>query len=148
MPSKEHDGSSIVTLRLPDALLERLDRYLDWIEIRRAGKSSRNHAIRQALTQWLDDQEEQGGLSHPDVLRRHFHAAYISLRSGQDEVEIHRIRHLLGWSVDRFDAILEQLRAESQVGLHAGDPSSLSDDERRHSYEVNGQIYLSLCWHD
>ena len=30
-PSKEHDGSSIVTLRLPDDLLERLDRYLDRI---------------------------------------------------------------------------------------------------------------------
>ena len=28
MPSKEHDTSSVVSLRLPDALLERLDRYL------------------------------------------------------------------------------------------------------------------------
>ena len=32
MPSKEHEGSSIVSLRLSDDLLERLDRYLDWME--------------------------------------------------------------------------------------------------------------------
>jgi metal-responsive CopG/Arc/MetJ family transcriptional regulator len=48
MPSKEHDGSSVVSLRLPDALLEHLDRYLDWMESDRGEKSSRNHAIRQA----------------------------------------------------------------------------------------------------
>ena len=148
MPSKEHDRSSVVSLRLPDALLERLDRYLDWIEIHRAEKSSRNHAIRQALTQWLDTQEEQDGMTHPGVLRRRFHAAYTSLRSGQDEVKIHRLRHLLSWPCDRFDAMVEQLRADSQVALHIGDPRGLSDEEQRHSYEVNGQLYLSLSWQD
>jgi hypothetical protein len=146
MPSKEHDTSSVVSLRLSDALLERLDRYLDWIEVHRAEKSSRNHAIRQALTQWLHTQEEQGGMTHPDVLRRHFHAAYTSLRSGREEVEIHRLRRLLGWPCDRFDAMVEQLRAESQVVLHIGVASNLSDEERRESYEVNGQFYLHLSW--
>ena len=148
MPSKEHDRSSVVSVRLPDALLERLDRYLDWIEIHRAEKSSRNHAIRQALTQWLDTQEEQDGMTHPGVLRRRFHAAYTSLRSGQEEVKIHRLRHLLSWPCDRFDAMVEQLRADSQVALHIGDPRGLSDEEQRHSYEVNGQLYLSLSWQD
>ncbi|MFQ5617044.1 MAG: hypothetical protein ACE5FM_09870 [Methyloligellaceae bacterium] len=148
MPSKEHDGSSVVSLRLPDTLLARLDRCLDWFETHRGEKSSRNHARRQALTQWLDTQEEQGGITHPDVLRRYFHAAYTSLRSGQDEVHIHRIRHLLNWPPERFDAVLEQLRAELQVVLHVGDPSVLSDDQRRHSYGVNGQLYLSLSWQE
>ena len=111
-----------------------------------ARPSSRNHAIRQALTQWLNTQEEQGGMTQPEVLRRHFHAAYISLRSGRDEVEIHRLRHLLGWPCDRFDAMVEQLRAESQVVLHVGDASGLSDEERRQSYEVNGQLYFRLSW--
>ncbi len=148
MPSKAHDGSSVVSLRLPDALLEHLDRYLDWMESYRGEKSSRNHAIRQALTQWLEAQEAKGGMTHPDVLRRHFHNAYTSLRHGQDGVAIHRIRQLLNWPTDRFDAMLEQLRAESQVALHIGDASGLSDTERRHSYEVNGQLYLSLCWQD
>jgi Arc/MetJ-type ribon-helix-helix transcriptional regulator len=146
MPSKEHDGSSIVTLRLPDDLLERLDRYLDWMASHRGEKSSRSRAIRQALVQWLEEAEELGEMTRPEVLRRHFQAAYTSLRSGRDEVDIHRLRHLLGWSVDRFNAMVEQLRAESQVILQVGDPSGLSDEERRHSYEVNGQLYVRLSW--
>ncbi len=148
MPSNEHDRSSVVSLRLPDALLARLHPYLDWMEFRRGEKLSRNQAIRLALTQWLDMEEEQGGMTHPDVLRRHFHAVYSSLRSGQDKVEIHRLRHLLKWPPKRFDAMLEQLRSESHVVLHVGDPLSLSDEEQRHSYEVNGQLYLSLSWLD
>jgi hypothetical protein len=146
MPSKEHDGSSIVTLRLPDDLLEHLDRYLDWMAMHHGEHTSRNQAIRKALVQWLEMEEEQGGMFHPDVLRRHFQAAYTSLRSGRDEVDIHRLRHLLGWSADRFDAMVEQLRAESQVALRVGDPGDLSDEERRHSYEVNGQLYVRLSW--
>lgn len=148
MPSKEHDGSSVVSRRLPDALLEHLDRYLDWMESYRGEKSSRNHAIRQALTQWLEAQEEQGGMTHPDALRRRFHAAYTSLRSGQNAVDIYRLRRLLDWPVDRFDAMLEQLRAKSHVALRIGDASGLSDAERHQSYEVNGQLYLRLCWQD
>jgi hypothetical protein len=91
-------------------------------------------------------QEEQGGMTHPDVLRRHFHAAYTSLRSGRNEVAIHRLRHLLGWPYDRFDTMVEQLRAESQVVLHVGDASGLSDEAQRQNYAVNGQLYLHLSW--
>lgn len=148
MPSQEHDHSSVVSLRLPDALLERLHRYLDWRASRSGESVSRNQVIRLALMQWLDTEEEQGGMTHPDVLRERFRNAYTSLRSGQDEVEIHRLRHLLKWPSNRFDAMVEQLRAESQVVLHVGDPHSLSDEEQRHSYEVNGQCYLSLSWQD
>ncbi|HXQ34485.1 MAG TPA: hypothetical protein VN843_10770, partial [Anaerolineales bacterium] len=62
--------------------------------------------------------------------------------------DIHRLRHLLNWPSERFDAVLEQLRAEFQVALHVGEPSDLSDEQRRHSYEVNGQLYLRLAWQD
>ena len=148
MPSKEQDGSSIVSLRLSDTLLDRLDRYRDWMESRRGETSSRNRVVRQALTQWLDTQEQQGGMAHPDELRERFSNAYRSLRSGQDRVEIHRLRQLLNWPTDRFDTLLEQLRAVSQVALHVGDPSALSEEEKQHSYEVNGQLYLSLSWQD
>lgn len=147
MPSKEHDDSSIISLRLPDRLLARLDRYLDWRETRQSEKSSRNHAMRHALTQWLDAQEAHAGLTHPDVLRRHFQAAYTSLRQGQDPVAIHRLRHHLNWPVERFDALVEQLRAASHVLLHVGDASGLSEEERRDSYTVNGQVYVHLAWH-
>src|SRR4029434_8806048 len=66
MPSKEHEGSSIVSLRLSDDLLERLDRYLDWMETARREKSSRNHAIREALTLWLDQQEQHARIDPPE----------------------------------------------------------------------------------
>ncbi len=148
MPSQEHGDSSVVSLRLSDALLDRLHRYLDWMEFHQHEKVSRNHAIRLALTQWLEDQEAQGGMTHPDVLTERFRNAYTSLRSGQDRVDIHRLRRLLNWPTDRFDALLEHLRAASQVVLHVGDASGVSDADRRHSYEVNGQLYFTLSWQD
>jgi hypothetical protein len=148
MPSQEHDHSSVISLRLPDALLERLHRYLDWMAWRKGEKVSRNQVVRLALTQWLDTEEEQGGMTHPDVLKEQFHNAYTSLRSGQDQVAIHRLRCLLKYPPARFDALVEQLRAESQVILHVSDPRRLSDEEQRHGYEVNGQFYLSLSWKD
>ena len=146
MPSKEQEGSSVVSLRLDDRLLDRLDRYLDWMEFRRGENSSRTRVMRQALTQWLDSQEEHAGMTHPDVLIEHFHNAYNSLRGGQERVEIHRLRQLLNWPTDRFDALVEQLRADSQIALYTGDLNGLSDAEKRHSYDVNGQLYLSLSW--
>lgn len=146
MPSKEQDGSSVVSLRLADTLLDRLDRYLDWMETRRGETLSRNRIMRQALTQWLDSQEEQAGMTHPDVLIERFRNAYTSLRREQERVEIHRLRRLLNWPTERFDALVEQLRADSQVALHVGDPSRLSEEEKRHSYQVNGQLYRSLSW--
>ena len=69
MPSKEHEGSSIVGLRLSDDLLERLDRYLDRMETARREKASRNHAIRAALSLWLDQQNSRPAwpvLTKPD----------------------------------------------------------------------------------
>ncbi len=32
MPTKEHDRSSVLSIRLPDEIIQRLDRYLDWRE--------------------------------------------------------------------------------------------------------------------
>ena len=148
MPSQEQSDSSIVSLRLADSLLDRLDRYRDWMDVHQRQKISRNQAMRLALTQWLEDQETHGGMTQPAVLREHFRNAYSSLRSGPDPVAIHRLRRLLNWPPQRFDTLLEQLRAESQVTLHIGDARELSDEEQRLSYEVNGQLYLTLAWQD
>ena len=147
MPSKEHDDSSIISLRLPDGLLARLDRYLDWMESRQGEKSSRNHALRHALTQWLDAQEAHAGLTHPDVLRRHFQTAYTNLRQGQDAVAIHQLRRQRNWPVERFDAVVEQLRAAFHVVLHVAEASGLTAEEQRDSYSVHGQVYGHLTWH-
>ena len=51
MLSKEQESSSILSVRLAEALLQRLDRSLDWWETTRRVKSSRNAVIREALSQ-------------------------------------------------------------------------------------------------
>jgi metal-responsive CopG/Arc/MetJ family transcriptional regulator len=61
MPGENQDGSQIVSVRLPHELIRRLDRYLDWSAFYRRVKSSRNAAIREALGNWLDDQEQLAG---------------------------------------------------------------------------------------
>lgn len=148
MSKQAPSESSVISLRLSDTLLDRLDHYLDWMEVHQQQKLSRNHVLRLALTAWLEAEEAKGAMTHPDVLRERLHAAYNSLRKRQDRVAIHRLRHLLNWPADRFDAVLEYLRAESAVVLHRGDPRRLSDEERRLSYEVHGQLYLTLSWQD
>lgn len=148
MRSQPQGESSVISLRLTDALLNRLDQYLDWMTDHQQKKLSRNHVLRLALTEWIEAEEAKGAMMHPDALRERFHNAYHSLRKRKGRVAIHRLRHLLGWPTDRFDAMMEQLRAESEVVLHCGDPSRLSDEERRLSYNVNGQLYLTLSWSD
>lgn len=146
MPSQEHDHSSVLSIRLPDDLIQRLDRYLDWRDLHSRAKSSRNAAIRDALRIWLEDQEQLSGLSTSQTLHRQFRAAFDHLRDSEDEVPIYRMRDTLGWPRERFDAVLEQLRADGQVELRRGLPSNLSVPHLRDSYHVYGQLYLTLRW--
>jgi hypothetical protein len=48
---------AIISVRLPRDLIQRLERYLDWQNLHRQAKSSRNAAIRQALNSRLDYQD-------------------------------------------------------------------------------------------
>ena len=148
MPTKEHDRSSVLSIRLPDEIIQRLDRYLDWRETHRRVKSSRNAAIRDALCLWLDDQEQHAGLSTSYTRHRQFRTASHRVRQSRDGVPIHRIRHALGWPRERFDVVLEALRAEEQVELHRGTPSQRSAQHIRDSSHVYGQLYLTLRWRD
>ena len=43
--------------------------------MQRGARAWRSQAMRQALAQWLEAEEEQGGMTRPEVLRRHFQAA-------------------------------------------------------------------------
>jgi hypothetical protein len=79
MPRKAPNGSQIVSVRLPEELLQRLDRYLDWSETSRRVKSSRNAALREALRTWLDHQEQLVRLLHPDTLRPAIPAARFKI---------------------------------------------------------------------
>ena len=62
MPPKAQDDSRIVSVRLPDELIQRLDRSLDWSTTSRRITSTRNATIREALSAWLDGQEQRARL--------------------------------------------------------------------------------------
>ncbi len=148
MPEKEPGESQIVSVRLPHELIRRLDRYLDWSELYQRVKSSRNAAMREALSSWLDGQEQIAGFLEPQAQRRQFQAAYQSLNKGHDWVAIHQLRQLLPWPRERFDAVVEALRADHQVELEGAEPSEMNDQAVQDSYHVHGQLYSRLRWND
>ena len=147
MSRKEPDDSRIVSVRLPNDLIQRLDCSLDWRATHQRLPSTRNAAMREALRAWLDQQEQLAGLLEPQALRRQFQATYNSIRPPRDGVPIHQLRQLLRWPRERFDAVLEALRADHQVDLealkeeHAFDAPATQD-----SYHVHGQCYDRLRW--
>lgn len=148
MPRKDPDDSRVVSVRLPDDLLQRLDRYLDWSAPHRRLPSTRNAAIREALSVWLDHHEQLAGLLQPHTLRQQFQATYNSIRPHHDGVPISRLRQLLRWPRERFDAVLEALRADQHVELEALKDHNLAAQARQDSYHVHGQLYVRVRWCD
>jgi len=148
MPRKEPDDSRVVSVRLPDTLLQRLDRYLDWRASHRRVSSTRNAALREALSAWLDQQEQLAGLLQPHTLRRQFQATYHSIRHHHNGVPIYRLRELLQWPRERFDAVLEALRADQQVELEVLKDNAPEAQARQDSYHVHGQLYGRVRWRD
>src|SRR4029450_5442816 len=146
MSHKEPDDSRVVSVRLPNPLVQRLDRFLDWQTTHRHRPATRNAAMREALRGWLDQQEERAGLLAPHVLRQQFQAAYDSLRPPPDGVPIHRLRRLLQWPRERFDAVLEALRAAQAVDLEALTEPGCGGPATHDSYHVHGQCYGRLRW--
>jgi len=102
--------------------------------------------MRDALRGWLDQQEQLAGLLDPQVLRQQFQAAYDSLRPPPDGVPIHRLRRLLQWPRERFDAVLEALRAAQAVDLEVLTEQAVDDHVTHDSYHVHGQCYGRLRW--
>ncbi len=148
MPGKKQDDSQVVSVRLPHELVRRLDRYLDWSAFYRRVKSSRNGAMRDALSNWLDHQEQLAGFLEPQAQREQFQAAYRSIAKRRDWAAIHQLRHLLPWPRERFDTVLEGLRADHQVELERAEPAKMSDQAIQDSYQVHGQLYSRLRWHN
>ena len=148
MPRKKPDDSQIVSVRLPHELIRRLDRYLDWSELYRRVTSSRNAAIRQALRNWLDAQEQIAGFLEPQAQRQQFQRAYHSLSKRHDWVAIHRLRQLLPWPREGFDGVVEALRADCQVELERAEPGEMSEQVLQESYQVHGQLYSRLRWRE
>ena len=148
MPTKQPDDSRIVSVRLPADLLQRLDRSLDWSEMYQRIQSTRNAAMREALSAWLAHPEQLAGLLKPHTLRRPFQAAYQSLHTHPDGVPIHRLRQLLRWPRERVDAVLEALRADHQVDLEVLKENALASQATQDSYHVHGQLYIRIRWCD
>lgn len=146
MPSKKQDDSQVISVRLPYELVRRLDRYLDWSAFSRRVKSSRNAAMRGALNNWLDHQEQLAGFLEPQAQRQQFHAAYQSAAKRHAWAAIHHLRQLLPWPRERFDAVVEGLRADHHVELDGAAPDEMSDQALQESYHVHGQFYTRLKW--
>jgi predicted DNA-binding protein len=146
MPDKKSDDSQIVSVRLPHELIQRLDRYLDWRALSRPTQSSRNAAIREALGNWLDDQEQIAGFLDPQAQRQQLYNAYHSLSKRHDWVAIHHLRPLMPWPRERFDTVVEALRADHQVELERAELGEISEQALQASYQVHGQFYSRLRW--
>ena len=146
MPDKKPDDSQIVSVRLPRELIQRLDRYRDWRDRQRQRKSSRNAALRDALSSWLDDQEQHAGFLEPQTQRQQFQSAYHSLSKRHEWVAVHRLRQLIPWPRERFDAVVETLRAQNQVELERAEIGEMSDHMIQECYEVHGPFYYRLRW--
>jgi hypothetical protein len=92
--------------------------------------------LREALPSWLDQHEQLAGLLDPQGLQQQFQAAYDSLRPSPEGVPIPRLRRLLQWPRERFDAVLEALRATQSIDLDAL-PEPAGDTQAIHdSYHV------------
>jgi hypothetical protein len=119
---------------------------LDWHTTHRRRPTTRNAALREALGEWLDQREQLAGLLDPESLQQQFQAAYDSLRPSPDGVSIPRLRRLLPWPRERFDAVLEVLRAAQAIDLEPL-PAQTFDTQAIHdSYHVHGQCYGRLRW--
>lgn len=148
MASRAQNNSRIVSVRLPDGLIRRLDRYLDWRETSGRVKFSRNAALREALRLWLDDQEQLAGFVSPETLRGQFRTAYDQVNQGYAWVLISRLRQQLQWPQERFDTVLEGLRAEGHVELARATPDETHAPAPHESYTVHGHLYVRLRWRD
>src|SRR2546428_2059689 len=63
-------------------------------------------------------------------------------------VRFHRLRQRLPWPRERFDAMLEALRAEQNVVLEEGLPGAMSARDIQDSYHVHGRLSTPLPGRD
>ncbi len=148
MARKEPEDSRIVSVRLPDDLIQRLDRSLDWRATHQRLPSTRNAAMREALRAWLDQQEQLAGLLEPQALRRQFQATYNSIRPPRDGAPIHQLRQLLRWPQEQCETVLEALRADHQVDLETLKEHAFDAPAPQDSSHVHGQCYVWIRWRD
>ena len=76
-----------------------------------------------------------------------FHEAFDKLDRGRIYVRICNMRRELGWSEERFNTLLRELRANGTIQLHAGDVSTLTEEDVNLSYtDEYNFFYATLTW--
>ena len=76
-----------------------------------------------------------------------FQAAFDKLDGGRIYVRICNMRRELGWSEERFNTLLRKLRADGVIQLHAGDVSTMTENDVNQSYtDENNFFYATISW--
>jgi hypothetical protein len=76
-----------------------------------------------------------------------FRAAFDKLDGGRIYVRICNMRRALGWSNERFNVQLRKLRMDGVIQLHAGDVSTMTEDDVNKSYtDENNFFYATITW--
>ena len=76
-----------------------------------------------------------------------FQAAFEKMSRGRFYARICHLRRELGWSEERFNALLRKLRADGTVHLHAGDVSTMTEEDVIQCYtDENNFFYVNLTW--
>ena len=76
-----------------------------------------------------------------------FQKAFEKLDKGRIYVRICNMRRELGWSVEHFNCLLHKLRVESVIQLHAGNVSTMTEEDIDLSYtDENNFFYVTMTW--
>lgn len=76
-----------------------------------------------------------------------FKSAYDDLIKGKRHVYIYAIRRKLGWTRHEFDELLDTLLTKGRVAGFPGDPSRLSSDQVKDSFQGrDGDLYIAVAW--
>ena len=148
LASRSQDNSRIGSVRLPEERIGRLDRSRDGCATSGRGTGSRNAAMREAWRRWLDAQAPLAGFVSPETLRGQFRTACDQVNQGYAWVLLSRLRQQLQWPQERFDTVLEGLRAEGHVELARATPDATHAPAPHESYTVHGHLYVRLRWRD
>ena len=73
-------------------------------------------------------------------------AISTGLSKRREWVAIDHLRQLMPWSRERFDAMVETLRADHQVALERAAPGEMRANAIEACYQVHGQLYHRLRW--